>query len=96
MLMMLHKPRRTPGEQVLAALAGGARRLAFAADAVIAAPFHWAENRRVLGSLAEMDDHALHDIGVTRGDLRDALSVPVLSDATIVLSMRRAERRAAH
>ena len=96
MLMMLHKPRRTPGEQVLAALAEGARRLATAADAVLAAPFHWAENRRVMGSLAAMDEHALKDIGITGGDLRDALAVPMLSDATLFLASRRAEHRAAH
>ena len=96
MSLMLDKGRRTPGENILAALAGGARRLAVAADAALAAPFHWVENRRALGSLAAMDEHALHDIGVTSGDLRDALAVPVLSDATLFLAFRRAERRAAH
>ena len=43
-----------------------------------------------------MDEHALRDMGLTRGDLRDALAVPVLSDATIFLASRRAERRAPH
>ena len=95
MLLMLDKGRRTPGGQILAALAEGARRLAVAADAALAAPFHWAEDRRVLGSLAELDDHALQDMGVTRNDLCDALSLAPLHDATALLATRRAERRAA-
>ena len=92
MLMMLEKPRRTAGEQMLAALLNGIYRTARAIDAALTWPFHCAENRRTLAALAAMDDHVLRDIGLTRHDLRAALSLPA-RDSTDLLAARRDERR---
>ena len=53
------------------------------------------ERRRTLTELAGLDDHMLSDIGLTRSDLRDATSGPLLSDPTRLLALRASERRAA-
>ncbi|MDI4656692.1 DUF1127 domain-containing protein [Xanthobacter autotrophicus] len=53
------------------------------------------ERRRVMSELAGLDDRMLRDIGVTRADLRDATSGPLLADPTRVLILRATERRAA-
>jgi len=44
--------------------------------------------------LASLDDRMLRDIGLTRGDLNDALSEPLWRDPTAVLVRRQSERRA--
>ena len=44
-------------------------------------------------SLAGLDDRMLADIGLTRGDLRDAYSEPVWRDPTAILVSRAHERR---
>ena len=51
------------------------------------------KNRRDAASLAGLDDRMLADIGLTRGDLRDAYSEPVWRDPTAVLVSRVHERR---
>jgi len=51
------------------------------------------KNRRDAASLAGLDDRMLSDIGLTRGDLRDAYSEPVWRDPTAVLVSRVHERR---
>lgn len=51
------------------------------------------KNRRDATVLAGLDDHMLADIGLTRGDLRDAYSEPVWRDPTAVLVSRVHERR---
>ena len=51
------------------------------------------KNRRDAATLAGLDDRMLSDIGMTRGDLRDAYSEPVWSDPTAVLVRRAHERR---
>ena len=43
--------------------------------------------------LAGFDDRMLADIGLTRGDLRDAVSEPLWRDPTHVLVRRARERR---
>jgi uncharacterized protein YjiS (DUF1127 family) len=43
--------------------------------------------------LAGLDDRMLADIGLTRGDVRDAVSEPVWRDPTAVLVSRVYERR---
>lgn len=53
------------------------------------------ERRRALAELAQLDDHMLSDIGLTRADLRDATACPLLSDPTRTLALRVTERRAA-
>ena len=51
------------------------------------------KNRRDAAILAGMDEHMLADIGLTRGDVRDAFSEPVWRDPTAVLVSRAHERR---
>ena len=51
------------------------------------------KNRRDAASLAGLDDRMLADIGLTRGDLRDAYSEPVWRDPTAILVSRAHERR---
>lgn len=52
-------------------------------------------NRRAAALLAGLDDRMLSDIGLTRGDLRDAFSEPPWRDPTAVLVGRAEERRQA-
>jgi uncharacterized protein YjiS (DUF1127 family) len=49
--------------------------------------------RHELGMLASVDDRMLADIGLTRGDLRDAVAEPPWRDPTAVLVARVQERR---
>ena len=51
------------------------------------------KNRRDAVVLAGLDDHMLADIGLTRGDVRDAVSEPVWRDPTAILVSRAQERR---
>jgi uncharacterized protein YjiS (DUF1127 family) len=50
-------------------------------------------HRHDAAALAALDDHMLADIGLTRGDLNDALSEPLWRDPTSVLMRRQDERR---
>jgi len=49
--------------------------------------------RRAAHSLAKFDGRMLADIGLTRGDLRDAYSEPAWRDPTAILVSRAHERR---
>ncbi|TMJ05982.1 MAG: DUF1127 domain-containing protein [Alphaproteobacteria bacterium] len=51
------------------------------------------KNRRDAVTLASLDDRMLADIGLTRGDVRDAVSEPVWRDPTAILVSRAQERR---
>jgi uncharacterized protein YjiS (DUF1127 family) len=51
------------------------------------------KNRRDAVTLASLDDRMLADIGLTRGDVRDAVSEPVWRDPTAILVSRSQERR---
>ena len=51
------------------------------------------KNRRDASVLAGLDDRMLADIGLTRGDVRDAVSEPVWRDPTNLLVSRVHERR---
>src|ERR1700741_5204504 len=51
------------------------------------------KNRRDAAALAGFDDRMLADIGLTRGDVRDAYSEPVWRDPTAILVSRSHERR---
>ena len=51
------------------------------------------KGHRDMQILAGMDDHMLSDIGLTRGDVRDAVSEPIWRDPTTVLVTRVQERR---
>lgn len=50
------------------------------------------KSRRDLTLVAGMDDRMLSDIGLTRGDVRDAVSVPIWRDPTAILVTRVHER----
>lgn len=52
------------------------------------------KHRHDTAMLAGFDDRMLADIGLTRGDLRDAFSQPLWRDPTAVLVSRAGERRA--
>jgi uncharacterized protein YjiS (DUF1127 family) len=51
------------------------------------------KNRHDATILAGMDEHMLADIGLTRGDVRDAFSEPIWRDPTSILVSRAHERR---
>jgi uncharacterized protein YjiS (DUF1127 family) len=50
-------------------------------------------HRKGLAMLANFDDHALADIGLTRADLYDALAQRIWDDPTTMLECRRTARR---
>lgn len=51
------------------------------------------QSRRDAVMLARLDDRMLADIGLTRGDVRDAFAEPVWCDPTAILVSRAHERR---
>jgi uncharacterized protein YjiS (DUF1127 family) len=53
------------------------------------------QRRHELRMLAGFDDRMLADIGLTRGDLRDAVAQPMWHDPTAILVSRVCERRQA-
>jgi uncharacterized protein YjiS (DUF1127 family) len=75
-----------PFAQVFAGIAAVAVRFG---RRVVAAWRH----RGDVAMLASFDEHMLRDIGLTRGDLNDALSEPLWRDPTAVLVRRQRERR---
>ncbi len=93
MLLMIHKPRTSAADSVLAGLSRTAAALVAGVDTVLMWPFRAAENRRLLQELGAMSDHDLRDIGLTRNDLRDSLALPADRDAGAFLSDRRFARR---
>ncbi|AWN48570.1 hypothetical protein DK419_21270 [Methylobacterium terrae] len=50
-------------------------------------------NRRAAYRLAELDDRALKDIGLTRSDVEGVLDLPFRQDPTVPLVHRRRVRR---
>jgi uncharacterized protein YjiS (DUF1127 family) len=52
-------------------------------------------HRRDMALLARLDERALADMGLTRTDIRDAVSQPLWRDSTAVLADRRSDRRRA-
>ena len=53
----------------------------------------WRQHRRDAALLARADDRMLADIGLTRGDVYDALSGAPWNDPTSLLRVRALERR---
>ena len=93
MLLMIEKPRPTAAERGLAALSRAAHAVPAVIDGIVMAPFRALERRRVIGTLAAMSDHDLRDIGLSRGDIRDAMAMPIGSDGSLFLAGRREARR---
>ncbi len=96
MLLMLETPRRSPAERAFAALSRWVGAALATAGAVATWPFRASENRRILHSLAAMDDHTLRDIGLSRQDLRDATALGAGRDPGRFFSARRHDRRLWH
>jgi uncharacterized protein YjiS (DUF1127 family) len=63
---------------------------AFAQSVLRASAAAWTamRGRSQVRRLAELDDHLLEDIGLSRADLEDARSVPIYSDPTVMLASR--------
>ncbi len=49
--------------------------------------------RRAVAKLDQLDDFLLHDIGVTRGDIHQALLSPLSENAALVLESNARQRR---
>ena len=49
--------------------------------------------RRRFRTLLDLDDHILHDIGVTRGEVRAASDLPLSKNASVELHRIALERR---
>jgi uncharacterized protein YjiS (DUF1127 family) len=68
-------------------------RLAGAAVLRVVELIHAWKSRRDMQLLSGFDDRMLRDIGLTRGDLRDAVAEPLWRDPTAILVNRVCERR---
>ncbi|WP_165359443.1 DUF1127 domain-containing protein [Lichenibacterium minor] len=94
MLLMIEKPRPTPAERGFRTLSRAFRAMPAILDWIVMGPFRAAEARHTLDTLAAMSDHELRDIGLDRGDLRDATALPAGRDLGLFLDGRRGWRRA--
>ncbi|AVO46206.1 DUF1127 domain-containing protein [Phreatobacter cathodiphilus] len=54
---------------------------------------NWREAREGYAALCEMDERTLHDLGLTRSDLRDATAAGYFGDPTQVIAARAGERQ---
>ncbi|WP_170181920.1 DUF1127 domain-containing protein [Phreatobacter stygius] len=52
----------------------------------------WRQARQDYAALCEMDDKTLADLGLSRGDLRDATAAGYFGDPTVIVATRAAER----
>ena len=89
MLLMIEKPRPTPAERGLRALSHAIRDVPSVLDWLVMAPFRALENRRLIDTLSAMSDHDLRDIGLNRGDIRDAVAQTGRRDDGSFLAARR-------
>ena len=60
---------------------------------LLLAPFHLFDERQLRSTLAQMNDHELADIGLSRQDIADATALPLTSEAGSFLSGRAGARR---
>ncbi len=89
MLLMIEKPRPTPAERGVQALSRAVRAVPTMLDRIVMGPFRAFEDRHLLDTLAAMSDHDLRDIGLNRGDIRDAVLRPRHHHAGPFLAGRR-------
>ena len=75
----------------------GERFLGFAEAALARVIAFWrsVQNRRSVAKLLDWDDRMLRDIGLTSGDVRSVMAMPVGEDPSFRLSILSVERRAA-
>jgi uncharacterized protein YjiS (DUF1127 family) len=75
----------------------GEKFLGFAEGAMARIVTFWrsVQNRRSVAKLLDWDDRMLRDIGLTSGDVRSVMAVPVGEDPSYRLSVLSVERRAA-
>jgi uncharacterized protein YjiS (DUF1127 family) len=66
-----------------------------AAFARLGALWRAARNRRAVAKLLEWDDRMLRDIGLTSGDVRAVMALPIADDPSYRLGVLSVERRAA-
>lgn len=78
---------------VIATAAAGFAKLRVQAARIFASFSSWRQARRDYQALCELEDAALRDMGLSRGDLRDASAVDFFDDPTAVLAARALERR---
>jgi uncharacterized protein YjiS (DUF1127 family) len=64
---------------------GNLRRVAGAGLVRVGKLVRTLRNRHAVRQLAELDDHALKDIGLTRNDVQGALGASLLSDPSLIL-----------
>ena len=67
-----------------------------AAAALVLAPFHLFDERQLRTRLAQLNEHELADIGLSRQDIADATALPLSSEAGAFLSGRADGRRRRH
>ena len=70
-------------------------RIAGAAASLVASLWQAHLGRRAANQLLDLDDRMLRDMGVTRGDVRAAMALPVRTDPSRHLFAVAEERRAA-
>jgi len=85
----LTKPRILDAVSMVRALVALGALVAYRTRQALAARKH----RSDVALLARADDRMLADIGLTRSDVRDAVSGPLWQDPTILLRTRALERR---
>ncbi len=86
-------PSKSP--VTVAVLAAAFRAGVYAAVAFARTTWKARRNRRAVTDLLRFDDHALADIGLTRGDVAAVLAGPALEDPSTRLRILAVERRAA-
>lgn len=72
----------------------GLQRAAGNARRAVAGLVRALRHRREVMQLLEMDDRALKDVGLLRGDVAGVLGAPLTRDPSVILRLRSVERRA--
>jgi uncharacterized protein YjiS (DUF1127 family) len=85
----------SPASHLVATVFAAARAAAKATVAVVRTTWKNHRHRRAVRELLHFGDHALADIGLTRGDVVAALTGPLAEDPSTRLRILAVERRAA-
>lgn len=87
-------PSASPSKSLAVSVRLAVVTAANAAVAFVRAAWKARRHRRVVGELLAFDDHALRDIGLTRGDVAAALADAPFRDPSVRLRIFAVERRA--